>query len=417
MEIAIITIGDELLIGQVIDTNAAFMANVLNENGFRIVCKIAVGDVKQDIISAIETAKSKAGIVLITGGLGPTKDDITLRTLCDFFGCELHFSESVYANIERLFSGNGSVMNPLTRNQAMVPDQCTVIQNQLGTAPCIWFERNGFVLVSMPGVPFEMEWLMTNEIVPRLKEKYQRDIYILHHTYWVSGFSESSLALLLDDFESRLPCFVKLAYLPQSGIIRLRLSVYAKQADEADKTVNELKIQLESLLGEHIIVDKDMNLEVWIGEKLRERHMTAGTAESCTGGAIASLLTSVPGSSDYFPGSIVAYANSVKQQVLGVSSNDLAQYGAVSKTVVEQMARGALRVLNCDYAIATSGIAGPGGGTAEKPAGTVWIAVANKNRVVSEVYSFHTNRTQNIKRAVTYSLLALLEMLNQDHKF
>lgn len=412
MDVAIITIGDELLIGQVIDTNSAFMANVLNDNGFQVVFKIAVGDQKEDIISAIEMAKGKADIVLMTGGLGPTKDDITLRTLCDYFGCQLHFSETVYANIERLFARNGRIMNPLTRNQAMVPDQSIVIQNQLGTAPCTWFERDGFVLVSMPGVPFEMEWLMTNEIVPRLKEKYQRDIYIRHQTYWVSGFSESALALLLEDFENRLPSYVKLAYLPQLGIIRLRLSLYAEQIDEAEQTLRELKVRLETLLGDHIITDKDITPEVLIGEKLREHGMTVGTAESCTGGAIASLFTSVPGSSDYFSGSVVSYSNAVKQHVLGVSSIDLDKNGAVSKPVVEQMAQGALRVLGCDFAIATSGIAGPGGGTDEKPVGTVWIAVASKEKVVSKVYTINTNRIQNIKRAVNLSLLMLLEVLD-----
>lgn len=417
MDVAIITIGDELLIGQVVDTNSAFMANVLNDNGFQVVCKIAVGDKKEDIVSAIDIAKGKADIVLMTGGLGPTKDDITLRTLCDYFGCQLHFSEAVYANIERLFARNGRVMNPLTRNQAMVPDQSIVIQNQLGTAPCTWFERDNFVLVSMPGVPFEMEWLMTNEIIPRLKEKYQRDIYIRHQTYWVSGFSESALALLLEDFEDQLPSFVKLAYLPQLGIIRLRLSLYAARADEAEQTLCELKVRLETLLGDHIVADKDINPEVLVGGKLREHRVTVGTAESCTGGAIASLLTSVPGSSDYFQGSVVSYSNAVKQHVLGVSSIDLDKNGAVSKPVVEQMAQGALRVLGCDFAIATSGIAGPGGGTDEKPVGTVWIAVASKEKVISKVYTINTNRTQNVKRAVNLSLLMLLEVLDDKSFF
>lgn len=414
MNVAIITIGDELLIGQVVDTNSAFMANVLNDNGFQVVCKIAVGDEKEEIVSAINIAKSKADIVLITGGLGPTKDDITLRTLCEYFGCQLHFSESVYANIERLFSRNGRTMNPLTRNQAMVPDGCVVIQNQLGTAPCTWFERDDSVLVSMPGVPFEMEWLMTNEVVPRLKDKYQRDVYIRHQTYWVSGFSESALALYLEDFENQLPSFVKLAYLPQLGLIRLRLSVYANQADEAEGTINEEKNKLKALLKDHIIAEEDINLEVLIGEKLRKSGLTVGTAESCTGGAIASLLTSVPGSSDYFLGGVVSYANAVKQHVLGVSQHDLEQYGAVSKEVVEQMAQGALRVLGCDYAVATSGIAGPGGGSEDKPVGTVWFAVADKDRVVSEMYCINTNRAQNIKRAVTFSLLLLLKRLKEE---
>lgn len=413
MDVEIITIGDELLIGQVVDTNSAFMATVLNDNGFKVVRKTTIGDEENEIIAAIDAAKQRANIILMTGGLGPTKDDITLRTLCRYFDSKMHFSDEVYANIERLFFKRGRAMNPLTRNQAMVPDQCTVIQNRVGTAPCTWFEKDDLVLISMPGVPEEMEWLMTNEIIPRLNAHYQQDIYIRHQSSLVTGYSESDLAMLLSDFEQNMPPFVKLAYLPQLGIMRLRLSAYAKTKEEAENAITALQQKLNRLLGEHLISETDQHIEILIGDLLRAQQKTVGTAESCTGGNIASLLTAVPGSSDYFVGGIVSYANSVKQHVLSVSEHDLATYGAVSRQVVEQMAKGALRTLECDYAIATSGIAGPGGGTPEKPVGTVWIAVASKKKVVSKEYYFNTGRSQNIKRTVNFALLLLLEELKK----
>jgi len=413
MTVEIITIGDELLIGQVVDTNSAWMAKILNDNGFKVVRKVTIGDEAEDIVKAVDDARKKVSVVLITGGLGPTKDDITLKTLCRYFGSTLRFSDEVYANIERLFMKNGRVMNELTRNQAMVPDKATVIQNDMGTAPCTWFEQNGGVLVSMPGVPYEMKWLMENEIVPRLKKKFNRDLYIKHQTCMVTGYSESALALKLSDFEDNMPSFVKLAYLPQSGIIRLRLSAYFEDKIVAEEAVTSLTKQLEELLEGNIIVEEDKPLEVLVGEYLRSKNLTVGTAESCTGGLIASKLTSVPGSSDYYLGSIVSYANEVKQCLLGVSESDLKVYGAVSRQVVEQMAKGALTALNCDYAVSTSGVAGPGGGTPEKPVGTIWIALAKKDKVISKEYRFAiaTTRENNIQRATNFALLMLLEEL------
>lgn len=413
MTVEIITIGDELLIGQVLDTNSAWMAQILNENGFQVVRKVTVGDVAEDILKAIDDARKKVSIVLLTGGLGPTKDDITTQTLCNYFDSPLHFSDEVYANIEQLFDKNGRAMNELTRNQAMVPDKATIIQNAMGTAPCTWFEQDGGVLVSMPGVPYEMKWLMENEIVPRLKKKFNRDIYIKHQTCLVTGYSESALALKLTDFENRMPPYVKLAYLPQLGIIRLRLSAYYNDRKIAEENIDRLKKELETLLAGHIMVEEDKPLEALIGDYLRTKQQTVGTAESCTGGTIASRITSIAGCSDYFQGSVVSYTNEVKHQVLGVHKMDLDTYGAVSRPVVEQMARGALQVLGCDYAIATSGIAGPGGGTPEKPVGTVWIAVANQQSVISKEYRFATfsSRETNIQRATNFALLMLLEEL------
>ena len=410
MKVEIITIGDELLIGQVVDTNSAWMAKILNDNGFQVVRKTSIGDDAGDIKDAIKDACNRTPIVLVTGGLGPTKDDITLKTLCEYFDTSLYFSQEVYAHIEKMFQRRGFTMNELTRNQAFVPEKATVIFNDTGTAPCTWFECDDTVLVSMPGVPFEMKWLMENEVLPRLKKKYHRDVYIKHRTISVSGIPEAALAIKLTDFENNLPPFVKLAYLPQSGIIRLRLSAYCESEKIAEETISSLHQQLKEILQIYLIADLDKNIEVSIGEKLRAKGLTVGTAESCTGGAIAALLTSVPGSSDYFRGSIIAYSNEVKHRLLGVSNNDLALYGAVSKQVVEQMAQGVLQALGCDYSIATSGIAGPSGGTMEKPVGTVWIAVASKDAVISRKFHFTAIREQNIQRAVNSALIMLLNL-------
>jgi nicotinamide-nucleotide amidase len=415
MKVEIITIGDELLIGQVVDTNSAWMARALSGSGFRVVRKVVVGDDAGDIIEAIDEARRRVPVVLVTGGLGPTNDDITLTALCRYFDSGLHFSEEVYADIKRIFAGRNFRMNELTRNQAMVPDKATVIRNEAGTAPCTWFEDGGGVLVSMPGVPYEMEWLMANGVIPRLEKRFRRDVFIKHQTCWVAGYPESVLALELTEFENNMPPFVKLAYLPQSGIIRLRLSAYSDDEKIAVETLASLQKQLREILHDHIIAEEDKNIEVLAGERLRANGLTVGTAESCTGGAVASLLTSVPGSSDYYRGSVISYANEIKRDLLGVSEDDLARYGAVSRPVVEQMAKGALKVLDCDYAIATSGIAGPGGGTAEKPVGTVWIAiaVAGKENAVSKEYHFTTNREANIRRTVNMSLLMLLEEIEK----
>ncbi|MDR2121309.1 MAG: CinA family nicotinamide mononucleotide deamidase-related protein [Tannerella sp.] len=414
MDVEIITVGDELLIGQVVDTNSAWMGKALNENGFVVVRKTVVGDDEDAIVAAVDAAKKRAPVVLLTGGLGPTKDDITMRALCRYFGGKMYFSEETYANIEQLVGRNGRPVNALTRNQAMVPDNSTVIQNRAGTAPCMWFDREEWLLVSMPGVPLEMKWLMNNEVLPRLKKRFRQDVFIRHRSYWVSGHTESSLAMLLAGFEESLPPFVKLAYLPQPGIVRLRLSAYCRQEAEAETALAPLYGRLEEALQGRIVSDEDKNLEVIVGERLRSLGATVVTAESCTGGAIASLLTSVAGSSDYFKGSVVAYSDAVKKNLLGVSPDDLETHGAVSREVVEQMAKGALNLLGGDFAVSTSGIAGPGGGTADKPVGLVWIAVAEREgnrRLRFERFRFRTTREQNIQRTVNASLLLLLDMI------
>jgi nicotinamide-nucleotide amidase len=409
MKAEIITIGDELLIGQVVDTNSAWIGREVSEYGIQVVRKTVVGDDEKDIIAAIDVAMSAVPLVLVTGGLGPTRDDMTLRSLCRHFGCELHFSDEVYEDIERMCRERGREVHELTRLQAMVPDGCTVIRNRSGTAPATWFERRGAVVVSMPGVPSEMKWLMEQEVLPRVARHFRRDMNILHRTCWVTGHTESGLALHLAGFEERLPPFIKLAYLPQSGLIRLRLSVYNASAEAAATGLALHWDGLKSLLGDHLLADEDRSVETLLGDRLRACGATVGTAESCTGGAIAAMLTQVAGSSDYFRGSVVAYANEVKRQLLGVSIHDLERHGAVSREVVEQMARGALRVLGCDYAVSTSGVAGPGGGTPEKPVGTVWIAVASPAAVRSKCFRFGSLREHNIQRATQMALLMLLE--------
>lgn len=413
MNVQIITIGDELLIGQVVDTNSAWMGQELGKEGFRVIWRTAVGDVEKDMLEVIDAAMNRVQIVLLTGGIGPTKDDITKKTLCKYFDCGMHFSEEVYENILHLFNISGREINELTRDQAWVPDTCTVIQNKVGTAPCTWFEKDGKILVSMPGVPYEMKWLMTNEIIPRLKQRFQQDVFIRHKTTWISGFTESMLALKLTRFEEELPPFIKLAYLPQPGLIRLRLSAYTDTETIAEQSVIEQNKKLHNILAGHILAEEDKPLEEQVGEALLANNLLMGTAESCTGGRIAGMITSISGSSRYFTGSVVSYSNEVKHRVLGVSEDDLSRYGAVSQPVVEQMALGAIRVLGCDCAVSTSGIAGPDGGTPDKPVGTVWIAVALKDKVVSRCYHFTGIREMNITRASNMALLLLLELIRK----
>ncbi|MDD4589579.1 MAG: competence/damage-inducible protein A [Parabacteroides sp.] len=414
MNVEIITIGDELLIGQVIDTNSAWMGQHLGEEGFRVIWRTTVGDVEEDMLEAFNRAMQRADIVLITGGIGPTNDDITKKTLCKYFGCGMHFSDEVFDNIQRIFNRSNRKMNELTRNQALVPDNCTIIQNRVGTAPCTWFERDNRILVSMPGVPSEMKWLMSNEITPRLKTRFNQNLFIRHQTCWVAGFTESALAIKLTDFEKQLPSFIKLAYLPQPGLIRLRLSAYTENEEEAIVSISEQREKLHAILAGNILVEEDKAIEVQIGDILRDKQLHMGTAESCTGGHIAGMITSVAGSSDYFVGGIISYSNEVKHRILGVSEESLSTYGAVSKEVVEQMVVGATRVLGCDCAVATSGIAGPGGGTEAKPVGTVWIAAKLKEKVVSECFHFGTIRDQNIQRASNTALLMLLKVLEEE---
>ena len=410
MNVEIITIGDEILIGQIVDTNSAWMAQQLNLNGFAISQISSISDTPDHIKKTLDDALKRVDIVLITGGLGPTKDDKTKLTLCDYFHTRLVFSEEVYAHLEMILSRSNLSMNELNHSQANVPQDATIIQNQVGTAPVMWFERDNKVLVSMPGVPAEMKWAMTQEIIPRLQVAFQTNM-IVHRHFLVHGYAESALAIRLEEWESALPSFIHLAYLPAVGLIKLRMSVEQQHDIQIQSILDEESAKLHAILGDSILTDDDIPIEILIGNLLREHKLTLATAESCTGGNIAKMITSVPGSSDYYKGSVVAYDNDVKVKLLGVSPENLAQYGAVSLPIVEQMAQGVLKLLDTDIAVATSGIAGPDGGTDAKPVGTVCIAVATKERVESRQFSYGQLRDKNITRSSIAALVMLKEII------
>ena len=405
----LITIGDELLIGQVVDTNSAWMGRELNNIGIEVLRIVSVRDREEEILEAIDNAMKRVNIVLVTGGLGPTKDDITKQTLCKYFNTELIFSEEVFENVKRVLAGK-IPMNKLNKGQAMVPKNCTVINNPVGSASVSWFERDGKVLVSMPGVPQEMTTVMAESVLPKLHERFQTDV-IMHQTFLVQHYPESVLAEKLEAWEVALPDCIKLAYLPKLGIIRMRLTGRGHDRKEVETLLNREKAKLETILGEDIFSEEDTPLEVIIGELLKKRKLTVSTAESCTGGSIAERLTSIAGSSEYFKGSIVAYSNEVKKDLLYVSSETLEKYGAVSEETVIEMVKGAMKALKTDCAVATSGIAGPGGGTPEKPVGTVRIAAGYKNEIRTYKQETNRGRAMNIERAGNNALLMLRDLL------
>jgi nicotinamide-nucleotide amidase len=408
-KIEIITIGDEILIGQIVDTNSAWMAAEINRAGYEVAQITSVHDNENQIAEALDAALQRAETVLITGGLGPTNDDITKQTLCRYFNTKLVYSQAVADNIEVLLQNRKRAMNALTATQAMVPENCTVIQNPVGTAPVMWFEREGKIVVSMPGVPCEMKNAMSNEIIPRLKQKFNSQ-KILHKTVIVSGLPESALALKIAAWENALPANLHLAYLPAAGIVKLRLSGVSDDMFSLEFAINQQFATLSGILGNAIVAYDDLPVEVIAANLLKKNDKTLSTAESCTGGNIAHLLTTVPKISKYFVGSVVAYSNSVKTNLLAVKSEDIETFGAVSKPVVEQMALGARALFGSDYAVAVSGIAGPDGGSDEKPVGTVWIAVCSAEKTISRLYNFGNDRIQNIERATQAALLLLKEL-------
>ena len=405
----IITIGDELLIGQVTDTNSAWMGRELNKAGIEVIRVVSVRDRAEEITEAVDDAMKRVDIVLVTGGLGPTKDDITKQTLCTYFGTELVFSEEVFENVKRVLAGR-IPMNALNRSQAMVPKDCIVINNRVGSASVSWFERDDKVLVSMPGVPQEMTTVMSEEIIPRLREKFDTDI-IIHKTFTVKNYPESVLAEKLESWEVALPECIKLAYLPKPGIIRLRLTGRGKQKEEVRMLMDMEAGKLEELLGDDIFDEDDTPLEILVGNLLKKKNLTVSTAESCTGGSIAARLTSIPGSSEYFKGAVVAYSNEIKEALLHVSTKTLEKRGAVSEETVVEMVKGAMETLKTDCAVSTSGIAGPGGGTREKPVGAVWIAAPYKNEIPTMKQETDRGREMNVERAGNNALLLLLELL------
>lgn len=408
MKIAIIAIGDELLLGQVTDTNSGTIARMIDPAGWSVEWVKVIHDDADAITRAVDEAFAAADVVLTTGGLGPTKDDITKLTLCRYFGGELRHDPSVLENIKEVFSRRGIQLNALTEAQAMVPTSCRVIQNRVGTAPIMWFEHpDGKVLVSMPGVPFETLQMFEAEVFPRLLNKFHSDEHIGHRCVIVEGLTESKVAMQLDMWEEALPDFVHLAYLPKPGIIRLRLDGRHHDGQLLQSTLDRLHGELCRRFADHLLADADLTPEEALLQRLRAKGYTVATAESCTGGNIAHRITAIAGCSDCYCGSVVSYANSVKTGLLGVDEASIEAHGVVSEQVAAQMAEGARRAIETDCAIATSGIAGPGGATPGKPAGTVCIAISTPDRTVAATYHFPGTRDRVIDRASTTALTLL----------
>lgn len=413
-KVEIINIGDELLIGQVVNTNASWMGSILSEQGFEVIKILAIPDEKSAIKSAIDEAIQTADIILLSGGLGPTKDDITKKVLAEYFNSEMYFNEEAYQHIQDLFKSRGFVVSEVNKQQAYLPAKAEVIPNRNGTASGMLFEKNGCVIVSMPGVPFEMKTMMEKELVPRLLEKFNPNKYF-QKTIMTTGLGESFLAKLIEERENNLPSGIKLAYLPRPGLVRLRLSSRGQDGQAIREAIQSEADQIVNILGREIVFGyDDMSLEESVAQLLVQHQKTVSTAESCTGGHISHLLTSMAGCSKYFHGSIVSYSNNAKQDLLGVSSDDLTRFGAVSEAVVRQMADGVRKKLNTDYSMATSGIAGPTGGTEEKPVGYTWIAVSGPHGTKSQAFQFGEHRGRNITRASLWALNLLRTMILKD---
>jgi len=406
MRAAIITIGDELLIGQTVDTNSAWMGAELSKSGFDVYRITSVHDRREDILYALNEALGKTDVVLITGGLGPTSDDITKQALCEFFKTRLVINVEVFSMIEGMMKHRNFAMNENNRLQAMVPESCRVLKNATGTAPGMWFEKEGTIYISMPGVPHEMKYIMQEHILPELNKRFISQI-IIHRNIMTYGTFEAKLAEILVGFEEGLPENIKLAYLPSSGVIKLRLTATGTNRKSLEKIVNDQTNKLYKIIPEFIYGEDEESLEMVIGKLLKTKNSTLCTAESCTGGEIAHLITSVPGSSSYYKGSVIAYSNAIKTQLLGIQNDLIEKYGAVSQEVVQEMAISARKILDTNYAVATSGIAGPDGATETKPVGTLWIAVASSKGVVTEKRTFGNDRATNIKR-FSFAALNLL---------
>ena len=400
-----ISIGDELLIGQVINTNAAWLGEQLSAAGFRLDSALTIGDGEKAILDAFNACMD-ADLVLVTGGLGPTADDITKPTVCKFFGTELEFNQEAYDNIVSLFKRRGFEMSERNRGQAMLPKSCQYIPNTYGTAPCMWLEKNGVVFVFMPGVPFEMKGIFVDELLPRIKARFHSVPYA-KRVIMTTGIGESFLADKIKDWEENLPGFLSLAYLPQYGMVRLRLSGRHEDAALLNATLDSEVEKLKLLISDYIFAMQDQSIERTVFDLLINKGMTFATAESCTGGNIAHVITLIPGSSEVFKGSAVTYATPMKTKVLGVPAETIEKHTVVSQPVVEAMAMGVRNLMEADFGVATTGIAGPSGGTEENPVGTVWIGVASASGVVSKCFNFGKDRENVINRAtiMAYEML------------
>jgi nicotinamide-nucleotide amidase len=402
----IITIGDELLIGQTIDTNSAWIGSKLSNAGFDVTRILSIHDRREDILNTLSECISKSDVIIITGGLGPTSDDITKQTLCEYFKTHLVSDPEVLEMISEMMSKRNYPFNDKNRKQAEVPASCRVLKNSTGTAPGMWFEKEGTIFVSMPGVPHEMIHIMTVHVLPELNKRFTSQI-IIHRNIMTYGSFEARLAETLNDFESVLPANIKLAYLPSAGVIKLRLTGTGDNYNTLEKHIDIQVKKLYQIIPELIFAEDEETLEMTVGRLLLSRNKTMCTAESCTGGEIAHLITSIPGSSEFYKGSIIAYSNEVKTKVLGISQDLIIDKGAVSESVVKAMAENARKLLNTDFSVAVSGIAGPAGATETKPIGTVCIAVSSNEGTIAEQRVFGNDRITNIKR-FSYAALNLL---------
>lgn len=394
----LLTIGDELLYGQIVDTNAQWMGAALSDAGIRVIRKTTVGDIEEEILLAFREAEARADVVLITGGLGPTSDDLTKPCLATHFNCGLRLNEQALAEVSEFFASRGRTLTDINRQQAFLPSCCEKITNRMGTAPGMWFSRNGKVFVSMPGVPHEMKCMMTELIIPKLKNTFQTPS--IHHTVVrTAGIGESFLAEKISTWEKTLPPHIRLAYLPGYGEVKLRLTAIGDDHAQLAREVDALVEQVKALAGDYIFGIGDAPLEEMVGNMLRDRKLTLALAESCTGGFLSHLVTSIPGSSDYLLGGTICYANDVKINDVGVRRETLERYGAVSEETIIEMATQVRLKFNAHIGVATSGIAGPGGGTAEKPVGTVWIAFADGQRTITRKLQLSKDRLVNIRLA------------------
>ncbi len=412
----VITIGDELLIGQTIDTNASWIGEQLNLIGIKVIQITSIQDNREQILDVIDQSKDRSDIVIITGGLGPTNDDITKNTLCEYFNSELQLNEQILNKIDAYFSSKNLEMLKINRDQALLPHNCDVLENIRGTASGMWFEKDDVIFISLPGVPFEMKGIIKDSVLSKLKTKFIKES-ICHKTVKTHGIGESFLANIINEWEMSLQKdAIKLAYLPSPGIVKLRLTARGSIEDQLEKKLDYYIDELNLLIPQYIYgYDKD-NFQSVVGSLLKTNKQTLSLAESCTGGHIAKMITSVRGSSDYFKGSIVAYANEIKVKILDVDPIEIDTHGAVSQEVVEQMAIGVRKQFNTSFGLATSGIAGPDGGTDQKPVGTVWIAISYSDKVISKKFSFGKSRERNILVSSISALNMLrLEILNLEY--